>query len=282
MKKLRRIAIIIFALCLAMLAGCGGSNTPQGNIRTITELQPGDTYAVMKFRDFEGELTFILFDDVAPVGVEEFTAAANNGYYDGKNFHRILQDMLIQGGALNLDGTDSTIPLEQKFDIETHDNARNFFGALCFSPEPKTGLNYRQFHIVTANSPVNIDAEVEKFQNTIDEADTDIVPDSEMKEHRENLKQLTRLSDEVKERYLEQGGLYLLDGEVTVFGQLITGWDLLEEISSIAVVAGNSIDDENPNLGGGHGRNSRPAEGVFIETIRIIHIPVMDEEEEDE
>ena len=46
----------------------------------------------------EGDITFELFPDAAPKTVESFVKLANDGYYDGLTFHRIIKDFMIQGG----------------------------------------------------------------------------------------------------------------------------------------------------------------------------------------
>ena len=47
----------------------------------------------------EGDITFELFPDAAPKTVENFTKLANDGFYDGLTFHRIIKDFMIQGGC---------------------------------------------------------------------------------------------------------------------------------------------------------------------------------------
>ncbi len=45
-----------------------------------------------------GEMRFRLFDDEAPITVNNFVYLANQGFYDGTTFHRVLQDFMAQGG----------------------------------------------------------------------------------------------------------------------------------------------------------------------------------------
>ena len=45
-----------------------------------------------------GEMVFNLFDDEAPLTVNNFVYLANQGYYDGTTFHRVLADFMAQGG----------------------------------------------------------------------------------------------------------------------------------------------------------------------------------------
>jgi cyclophilin family peptidyl-prolyl cis-trans isomerase len=258
-----------------MLTSCRNRASEQGNMRGFSDLQAGDIYAEITVRGFDGKLTFILFDEIAPVGVEKFTLAANSGYYDGKTFHRVLQDMMIQGGALNTDGSDATIPEGEFFETETDPHARNFYGALAFAVDESNGKNYRQFLIVTNSGKVDINADKAKIYADINElsskSDLSEEETAVLESLREMHRNLSRIPDDVKERYEQLGGLYLLDGKVTVFGQLITGRELLEQIAAVDVVAGNKIDDVSA-LNRGRGQPSRPADDVFIDSVRIIRI----------
>lgn len=56
----------------------------------------GDTVATIKTN--MGDIKVVLFPDAAPKAVENFTTHAENGYYDGVIFHRVIPDFMIQGG----------------------------------------------------------------------------------------------------------------------------------------------------------------------------------------
>jgi peptidyl-prolyl cis-trans isomerase B (cyclophilin B) len=46
----------------------------------------------------KGEITIELWNDVAPGTVKNFTKLANDGFYDGTCFHRIMAGFMVQGG----------------------------------------------------------------------------------------------------------------------------------------------------------------------------------------
>jgi len=46
----------------------------------------------------EGEMIVELWPDVAPKTVENFKKLANEGFYDGTCFHRVIKGFMIQGG----------------------------------------------------------------------------------------------------------------------------------------------------------------------------------------
>lgn len=46
-----------------------------------------------------------LYEDLAPITVENFEKLANNGFYDGLTFHRVIPGFMIQGGCPCGNGT---------------------------------------------------------------------------------------------------------------------------------------------------------------------------------
>ncbi len=46
----------------------------------------------------KGTITAQLFDDETPGTVSNFEKLANDGFYDGTRFHRVISDFMIQGG----------------------------------------------------------------------------------------------------------------------------------------------------------------------------------------
>ena len=47
----------------------------------------------------KGTINLELFDKDAPNTVKNFTDLAKKGFYDGKNFHRVIKNFMIQGGC---------------------------------------------------------------------------------------------------------------------------------------------------------------------------------------
>ena len=93
----------------------------------------------------EGDVTFELFDEDAPKTVENFRKLAQDGFYDGLNFHRIIPDFMIQGGCPNGTGTGGP---GYTFEDEFNDH-KVVRGALAMANSgPNT--NGSQFFIVTA------------------------------------------------------------------------------------------------------------------------------------
>ena len=60
---------------------------------------PNETAPRVVLRTTAGDLTLELWPDVAPRTVENFTKLAQEGFYNGTAFHRIIKGFMIQGGC---------------------------------------------------------------------------------------------------------------------------------------------------------------------------------------
>jgi len=93
----------------------------------------------------QGPIVFELFDEDAPKTVENFRKLAEDGFYDGLTFHRVIKDFMIQGGCPLGTGTGGP---GYTFEDEINDH-KIVRGALAMANAgPDT--NGSQFFIVTA------------------------------------------------------------------------------------------------------------------------------------
>ena len=118
MKKLNRTALImmlIMAMTMLIMAGCGGSSTeepaeePAVTEEPVTGAEPaadpiGIHHAEIEIADY-GTIKLELDGDTAPISVQTLRDLANAGVSDGLTFHRIMDGFMIQGGDPNGDGT---------------------------------------------------------------------------------------------------------------------------------------------------------------------------------
>ena len=63
----------------------------------VGALDTSKTYTAT-FKTDAGEFEILLFDDEAPLTVENFINLATIGFYDGTTFHRVLENFMAQGG----------------------------------------------------------------------------------------------------------------------------------------------------------------------------------------
>ena len=93
----------------------------------------------------KGTIEITLFNGEAPKTVKNFTDLANKGFYNGLNFHRVIEGFMLQGGCPQGTGTGGPgYTFEDEFN--SHRVVR---GALAMANAgPNT--NGSQFFIVTA------------------------------------------------------------------------------------------------------------------------------------
>lgn len=53
--------------------------------------------AIIEIKDY-GNIALELYGNMAPITVKNFTSLAQNGFYDGLSFHRIIEGFMMQGG----------------------------------------------------------------------------------------------------------------------------------------------------------------------------------------
>ena len=103
---MRRFIALAAAAVLAagLLAGCGGGITgssikrPQVESEELQFQTPAEGDPIAIFNTSAGEVRAVLYPDVAPMAVENFTRLAQEGYYNGTSFHRIVSGFVVQGG----------------------------------------------------------------------------------------------------------------------------------------------------------------------------------------
>ena len=69
------------------------------------------------------EILFELYPEEAPITVDNFVKLINEGYYDGKTFHRVIPGFVSQGGCPYGTGTGGlgyTIPCETEKNVHKH------------------------------------------------------------------------------------------------------------------------------------------------------------------
>jgi peptidyl-prolyl cis-trans isomerase B (cyclophilin B) len=110
-RHIRNMLIMLMALSLMMLVGCGGgssepaetSDEPQQELAKAAD-PVGIHHAEIEIKDY-GTVKVELDGDTAPVTVQNFMDLAEKGFYDGLTFHRIIDGFMIQGGDPNGDGS---------------------------------------------------------------------------------------------------------------------------------------------------------------------------------
>lgn len=233
-----------------------------GNLGDV-EIVSGDIVAEFEIEGY-GTLKAKLFPDIAPVGVQNFLELAERGYYTGKNLHRVISGFMMQGGSENGDGTggDASYSGEgskaSTFGIEVSDQARHFYGALCYANAG--GQNSTQFYIVNSKS-VGDPADYEERITELEALRAEYEGGTEGYEYYNYYINAFRQEQEklrdLPEKYKEQGGTPSLDDSYTVFGQVVDGFDVIDKIAEVEVA-------ENAS-----GEKSSPVKEILIKSVKV-------------
>ncbi len=116
---------------------------------------------LVKMQTSQGDIYLELYNDKAPLSVENFLAYANEGFYDGTIFHRVISTFMIQGGGFteNLERKPTKDPIKN----EANNGLKNLRGTISMARLPDPHSATSQFFInVQDNAALNFTGE----QNT--------------------------------------------------------------------------------------------------------------------
>ena len=156
-----------------------------------------------------GDITVMLYDDT-PLHRDNFIKLVNEGWYNGSPFHRVIKDFMIQGGQ-NADGR-----LDPNYKIPAEIKSNHFHkkGALAAARQadqvnPQKMSSGSQFYIVQGQ--VWNETQLNMFESRYSKVF--------------NAKQ--------RQTYQSIGGTPHLDGDYTVFGEVVEGLDVVDRIAAV-------------------------------------------------
>jgi len=227
-----------------------------------------------------GDITVRLYDET-PIHRDNFLKLVREGYLNGTLFHRVISNFMIQGGDpdsrgaspsahLGVGGPDYTLQAEINPDL-IHKR-----GALAaarqgdeVNPERRSsgsqfyicwGQIYKEGQIKQLDLQLKQQAEQQTFNRLVQENRGKIM-EMRKKRDREGLMELQNeilaethallasrptigLSELQRKTYTTIGGVPHLDGQYTVFGEVVEGLDVVEKIQSVKTGQGDRpIDD---------------------------------------
>lgn len=206
---MRRITIFLLAFyCVCMTAWSQTKNTE------------------VLFETTAGNIRIALYDET-PLTRDNFLKITKLGIYDSLLFHRVIKDFMIQGGDTNskhakpgqLLGTgDFDYTTEPEFRLPQIFHRRGVVAMARESDKvnPERRSSACQFYIVWGKVFTD-DRMIAKVQERLDSATQGTV----------------KLTPEMIEVYKTMGGTPHLDGQYTVFGEVIEGMDVVERIQGV-------------------------------------------------
>jgi peptidyl-prolyl cis-trans isomerase B (cyclophilin B) len=171
-----------------------------------------------------GNMLVELYDET-PQHRDNFSKLAEEGYYDGLLFHRVISGFMVQGGDPNSRNASKGTRLGSggpgyQVPAEFNEDFCHVKGALAaartgdnVNPERKSSGS--QFYIVQGKEVTEEELNYMSSRNGIN------------------------YSPDVKAAYSELGGTPFLDGQYTVFGRVVDGLDVIDKIAAVSKDSGD-------------------------------------------
>ena len=176
-----------------------------------------------------GDVVVKLYDSTVQ-HKENFIKLASRGYFDGLLFHRVIEKFMIQGGdptsrnakpgVLLGDGdTNYTVPFEY---IPSYLHKRGAFGAAREGDDvnPLKEDELKAFHMmVDQRDTASIRNVIEKYHDAVEAEYLRTKP--------------FKITDAQRRVYTTIGGTPHLDGAYTVFGEVVSGMEVVDKIAAV-------------------------------------------------
>lgn len=251
--------------------GASGENAAAGNEtdEMATTATTSGPRTRVQMETTLGTIVFELYNET-PQHRDNMIKLAGEGYYDGLLFHRVIKEFMIQGGdgdsrnatpdqMLGAGGPDYTIEAEIVYPQLFHKRGALAAARTGDQINPERRSSGSQFYIVTGR--VYTPSEVSVMQQQLNEAKKQQVFQGLVMERQEEIRSLysqndtaalNKMQDELiaiteaevaKEpfkfteaqidAYTTVGGTPHLDGQYTVFGEVVEGMDVVAKIEGV-------------------------------------------------
>lgn len=203
----------------------------------------------MEVQDY-GTIKLELYPEKAPNTVVNFIALANNGFYDGLKFHRVIKDFMIQGG--DHEGTGAGDALIKYFKGNDDETKYAIKGEFLANDYKKNDINLEQGVIAMARGDY------------------------------------TQASPSLKEESYNSAGTQFfimttneytgISGSYAGFGKVIEGMDVVTKIAEVEVVtkteydaakSGEETDTSSEESTNSNENKETPKEDVIITSVRV-------------
>lgn len=252
-------------LALASLAVGMAGALAQENMDKITPINPDD--ALVEIKTSMGDIVVELYNDT-PLHRDNFLKLVGEGFYEGVLFHRVIDSFMIQGGdptskeaaaGARLGAGDPGYTIAAEIDYPRHYHKKGALAAArtgdAMNPERRSSGS--QFYIVTGTTASERQLEamdlkrknqqmesafrnlalqyrdsITSMQRAGDEAGLEALRQKLIAETEEKVKPVDMPAN-VRKDYAEIGGTPHLDGQYTVFGEVIRGLDVVDRIQKV-------------------------------------------------
>ncbi len=175
-----------------------------------------------------GNIRIALYNET-PLHRDNFLKLVSNKDYDGMLFHRVIKNFMIQTGDPhsktakpgeslgNYQVGQAKIPAEIRFPLYYHKRGAVAAAREDESTNPKLESSGSQFYIVTGTRYAGY--EMDYYERRLDTLSTGKY----------------KFTPELRQVYFKVGGAPYLDGQYTVFGEVVEGMDVVDSIQKVIV-----------------------------------------------
>jgi cyclophilin family peptidyl-prolyl cis-trans isomerase len=269
------------------LMSCSASNA-EGSASAPAKGKTDNKMTKVKLETTLGDIVVELYNET-PQHRDNFIKLVKEGYYNGVLFHRVIKDFMIQTGDGNsknagpettLGDGDPGYTIEAEFVYPKYFHKRGALAAARTPDQmnPERRSSGSQFYIVTGkifssevlkqmiqNKAKRVkeetvvrlvtenSAKIKQLQENQDNAGMMALQNEILQQAQAKADSLTKLTDEQMDAYTSIGGTPHLDGEYTVFGEVVSGMDVVDKIQNTTT-----------------GRNDRPTVDIKIVKATIV------------
>lgn len=252
---------ILFTLILCCITACTGNQKKNNNMAN-------DNATLVKIETTMGDITVKLYDET-PKHKENFIKLVKEGVYDSTLFHRVIKNFMIQAGdptSKTASATDTLGSGDVGYTIPAEFNPKFFHkrGVLAAARQgddvnPNKESSGCQFYIVTGRK--FSEAQMINMESQMNEARLDTVFQALARKHMKEIYKMRKANDmeglmelqdslenqarkevakepalkftpEQIKAYTTVGGAPHLDGNYTVFGEVVDGMNVVAEIET--------------------------------------------------
>lgn len=227
---IKHLHLILSALVIAAKFG-----VTAGTVAEITpsmdsiETPVSDSYDVAadsyyEIRVPQGRMVIRLYDET-PVHRDNFEKLVSEGFYDGTTFHRIIEGFMIQGGDPN------------SRDEDPFNDGQGGPG-YTLAAEIVPGLFHKRGALAAARTGDHVNPGRRSSGSQFYVVQGTTFDDQTLGMIEQQIRMTARdssftFSDEARASYNAVGGAPNLDGQYTVFGEIVEGLDVLDDVASI-------------------------------------------------
>lgn len=194
----------------------------------------------VKFETNKGSFTIKLYNET-PLHRDNFLKLVKEGAYNNLTFHRVIANFMIQAGG-DIKGGNT----------KAYETIQNKYSELIPAEIQYPKLFHKKGALSAArtSNEVNPDKKSDPIQFFI------VVGQCYLEKEVDDFKHPNGISitEEIKKAYMTEGGTPHLDGEYTVFGELVDGWNTVYKIQKVETDT-----------------SDKPLKDVYIKSAKIIN-----------